>query len=118
MSPKKLRNKFEIRIDRQLKNSKVPFKYESERLPYLFSGHYTPDFVLMLPTGKVYVETKGYFRPEAKRRMAAVKKLNPTLDIRVLFYNKKGASKTNIRWCEKHGFLWAVEDIPTEWLKC
>src|ERR1041385_5061805 len=112
--PKKLKNKFEQRIDRQLKKAKVQYKYEAERLPYIFAGHYTADFVVVLPTGKIYIETKGYFRPDAKRRMAAVKKLNPALDIRIIFYTKRPA---DIRWADKHGFKWAVGELPKEWLQ-
>lgn len=109
----KTRNKFEERIFKQLKKSKVGFKYESEKLPYLFTGHYIPDFVVNGRDGKIYIETKGYFRPEHKRKMVAVKKLHPTLDIRIVFYAKK---IKDIRWAEKHGFLWAIEKIPQEWL--
>lgn len=89
-------------------------KYESEKIPYLISGHYIPDFVLTTKLGKIYIETKGHFRPEAKRKMAAVKKLNPSLDIRILFYKY---SKTNEKWCTKYGFPWAVHEIPEEWLQ-
>jgi hypothetical protein len=45
--------------------------------------------------------------------MAAVKRLNPHLDIRILFYSKKAK---DIRWAEKHGFIYAIETIPPEWL--
>lgn len=111
---KKTRNKFETRIERQLKKAKVSFTYESERIPYVLAGHYVPDFILTTPTGKVYIETKGYFRPEAKRKMVAVKKLNPHLDIRILFYALK---PQYVKWAERHGFRWAVEKIPKEWLE-
>lgn len=110
---KKTKNKFEERIYRSLKKAKVGVKYESERIPYLLAGHYIPDFVITTSLGKIYLETKGHFRPEAKRKMAAVKKLRPELDIRILFYSKK---VKDIKWAEKHGFLWAIEKIPTEWL--
>lgn len=110
---KKTRNKFEQKIEQQLKRSKVPFKYESERIPYLLAGHYIPDFILSLPTGKIYIETKGHFRPEAKRKMVAVKKLNPKLDIRVVFYSKK---PKDIKWAIKNGFPYSIGLIPPEWL--
>lgn len=80
----------------------------------MFSGHYIPDFVVATPNGKVYIETKGYLRPEHKRKMVAVKKLHPTLDIRILFYAKKAK---DIKWAEKYGFMWAIETIPKEWLQ-
>ena len=110
---KKLRNKFETRIFRQLKRAKVNFTYEAEKIPYILARHYIPDFILMTPTGKVYIETKGYLRPEDKAKMVAVKKLNPQLDIRILFYARK---EQYIKWAVKHGFRYAIEKIPKEWL--
>lgn len=97
----------------QLKKARADFTYESEKIPYLIAGHYIPDFILVTPLGKIYIETKGYLRPEHKRKMCAVKKLNPHIDLRILFY---AAKKKDIRWAEKSGFKWAVETIPLEWL--
>ena len=111
---KKTRNKFEQRIFDQVKKSKVKFDYESERIPYTISGNYIPDFILETKTGKIYLETKGHFRPEAKRKMAAVKKQHPDLDIRIIFYSSR---KPYIRWAEKHGFKYAFHSIPEEWLE-
>lgn len=108
------RNKFEEKIWTQLRRAKVKFKYESEKLPYLLSGHYLPDFVIETPQGKVYIETKGYLRPEHKRKMVAVKKLHPSIDLRIVFYGKR---IKDIRWAERCGFPYAIEKIPTEWLK-
>ena len=108
-----VRNKFETRIYQQLKNAKVPFKYESERIPYVIASHYIPDFILSTRLGKVYVEAKGYLRPEHKRKMVAVKRQHPELDIRILFYSR---NKNFIKWAEKNGFRYAIEKIPTEWL--
>lgn len=110
---KKTKNKFERKIYNQLKRNKIKFKYESEKIPYLISGHYIPDFILATPAGKVYIETKGYLRPEHKRKMVAVKKLNPHLDIRIVFYAKKAK---DIKWAEKHGFQYSIEKIPEEWM--
>jgi predicted nuclease of restriction endonuclease-like RecB superfamily len=107
------RNKFEQRIYLQLKNSKVPFKYESEKIPYVLAGHYIPDFIVHTSLGKIYIEAKGYFRPEAKRKMVAVRRQHPELDIRLIFYS---ASKANIRFAERYGFKYAIEKIPKEWL--
>jgi predicted nuclease of restriction endonuclease-like RecB superfamily len=110
---KKLRNKFEDKLYRRLKRAKVRFKYEALKIPYILARHYIPDFIIETPTGQVLIEAKGYFRPEAKAKMLAVKKLNPQLDIRLVFYS---ANPKQIRWAEKNGFRYAVGDIPTEWL--
>jgi len=108
-----LKNKFEKKINSQLEKALIPFKYEGEKIPYIYSGHYTPDFVLVTPLGKIYLETKGYFRPEHKRVMRAAKKTNPHLDIRIIFY---APNKKYEKWAIKNGFKYAFCKIPTEWL--
>ena len=110
---KKLKNKFELKIYEQLKKSRCKYAYESERIPYVIAGHYIPDFVLSTPTGKVYIETKGYLRPEHKRKMVAVKRSHPELDLRILFY---APNKSYIKWAQKNGIKFAVNEIPQEWL--
>lgn len=111
---KNTRNNFEKKIEKQLKKYKISFTYESEKIPYIFSGHYIPDFIINTPSGKIYIETKGYFRPEHKRKMAAVKRLNPNLDIRLVFYGEK---KKDIAWAIKKGFPYSIGTIPKEWLR-
>jgi len=110
---RKTRNKFEQKLHLQLKKSLVEFKYEPEKIPYILSGHYIPDFVLYGKLGKVYIEAKGHFRPEAKRKMVAVKKMHPAMDIRIVFYSFKAK---DIRWAEKNGFPYSIATIPTDWL--
>lgn len=111
---KKTRNKFEQKLEKQLQKAKVPFKYESERIPYILARHYIPDFVVTTCTGKVYIEAKGYLRPEARSKMVAVKKLNPRLDIRIVFY---AFNKRYVAWAIRHGFKYAIGNIPKEWLE-
>lgn len=108
------RNKFERKIERFLKKLKVRFTYEAEKLPYILSRHYIPDFVVTTPLGKIYIELKGHLRREDKAKMVAVKKTYPNLDIRVLFYS---SNKSYIKWAERNGFRYAIADIPEEWLK-
>lgn len=109
---KKTRNKFEIKVEKQIKKTKLSYKYEAERIPYILARHYIPDFIINTPSGKVYIECKGYLRPEHKSKMKAVKIMHPELDIRILFYAHK---KKDIKWAEKCGFTWAVDTIPDEW---
>lgn len=114
---KRLRNKFEKRINRQLRSltRKVgaSYDYETEKIPYIIASHYIPDFVIKLPDGdKIYIECKGYLRPEDKRKLVAVKKSHPTKDIRILFYRLVRAS---IKWAERHSFPYAVDVVPREW---
>lgn len=108
------KNPFERRIYNRLRRARAKFKYEHERIPYVLAGHYLPDFVIDTPLGRVYLECKGYFRREDKRKLAAVKKQHPEMDLRILFYRH---SKTNIKWAEKNGLKYAVSSLPKEWLE-
>lgn len=110
----KLRNQFEKAIYASLKQSKVSFKYEGERIPYVLAGHYVPDFIIQTPTGVLYIEAKGYLRPEHKRKMVAIKRQHPNLDIRILWYSY---NNKNIKWAEKNRFKYAISTIPKEWLE-
>ena len=96
-------------------------KYESERLPYTISGTYTPDFILAFANGhKRYIETKGYFDYPSQRKMVAVRVCHPELDIRILFSRdhviRKGSKTRYSDWAKKHGFPFAIGNIPDEWL--
>lgn len=106
------RNKFETRIHRELSLAKVKVGYETERLPYILARYYIPDFVIELNDKKIYIETKGYLRPEDKSKMKAVKKAFPDIDLRIVFYEKK---LKYIKWAEKNGLIWAIGSVPEEW---
>jgi Phage endonuclease I len=109
----KFRSKFEGRVSRALKRSKVSFSYEKEKIPYVLARHYIPDFIISTPLGKIYIECKGYLRRENKAQLIAVKRQHPNMDLRILFYS---SNKTYIKWAEKNGFKYAIETIPQEWL--
>ncbi len=116
----KYRSKLEERLARWLELNEHPFQYESLKLPYTIEAVYTPDFVL--PNG-VILEAKGWFRPEDRRKMLAVKKAHPELDIRLVFQNpnvpiSKGSKTTYAMWAEKNGFPCAHGNaIPLEWFQ-
>jgi hypothetical protein len=113
------RSGLEEKVADLLTNLGVKYEYESTRIPYQLRCNYTPDF--LLPNG-IYLETKGHLTEEDRRKMKAVKKDNPDLDIRFVFqspYNKisKGSKTTYAKWCEKNGFLYcSYSSIPIEWL--
>jgi hypothetical protein len=110
----KLRNKFETKLSTQLKKSRLPFDYEIEKLKYILVKNYVPDFVVKTRTGrKLYIEAKGYLRPEHRVKLVAVKQQHPEKDIRIVFY---APNKKYERWAKKHGFLYAFSNIPKEWL--
>lgn len=115
----KYRSNLEKEVASLLSQLGVSFEYESTKIPYILTCNYTPDF--LLPNG-TYLETKGHLTPEDRRKMIAVKKNNPDLDIRFVFqspHNKisKGSKTTYAKWCEKNGFQWcAAHSIPITWL--
>jgi hypothetical protein len=96
--------------------------YETESIPYIIEGTYKPDFVLSFDDGtKMYIETKGYFDPPSRRKMAAVLKTNPDKDFRLVFAKDNFLSKSSkIRysdWAKKHGFKYSIGRIPDDWLR-
>lgn len=115
----KFRSKLEERVADLLTNLGVSYEYESTRVPYEIQFNYTPDFIL--PSG-VMLETKGYWEPEDRRKILAVKRCNPDLDLRMVFqapYNRisKSSKTTYAQWCDKHGILWSsYHEIPIDWL--
>ena len=112
------RSRREERLARWLELNGHEFEYETLRLDYTVSAVYTPDFIL---SNKVILEAKGYFKPEDRRKMLAVKRHHPDLDIRLVFQQPhntltKTSKMTYAKWAEKHGYLWAAaHDIPPEW---
>lgn len=110
---KKVRNKFERRTQLFLRRHKIKFEYETERVAYVLARHYIPDFILHTPLGKIYVECKGYLRPEDRSKLLAVKRQNPRIDLRILFYEER---KTQTTWAKKNGFKYAIGEIPQDWM--
>ena len=115
----KFRSKLEERIADLLEGLAVSYEYESPQVPYTIQHNYSPDF--MLPN-YVYLEAKGYWDAKDRRKILAVKKDNPDLDLRMVFqapYNKisKKSKTTYAQWCERHEIPWcAFHEIPLEWL--
>lgn len=109
----KTRNKFEARTELQLMRAGIKYKYENRKIPYVLAKHYIPDWEIEVPNGFFLLENKGYFRPEHKAKMIAVKRQHPHLDIRILFYSYNAKY---CKWAQKHGFKYAWGTIPEEWL--
>lgn len=100
----------------------LSIEYETEKLDYVIERNYIPDFVVKFKDGrKMYIEAKGWFRPEDRSKMKAVKRKHPDLDIRIIFpsNNKLNKhSKTRYSdWCDNVGFPYHVgTQVPREWL--
>ena len=85
-----MRSHLEEQVADLLEQLNVDYEYESDKLSYVIEAKYIPDFKV----GDVYLEAKGYFPADQRRKMKAVKKANPELDIRFIFQNpfaQKGA---------------------------
>ena len=117
--PPNFRSKLEENIANLLEGLGVLYEYESKKLSYTISHNYIPDFRL---SNNVYLEIKGYWDPEDRRKCLAVKRDNPDIDLRMVFqspYNTitKKSKTTYAKWCEKHHILWTSnKDIPLDWL--
>jgi len=115
----KFRSKLEERVATLLEQLGISYEYETEKLSYTIEHNYTPDFVL---PNYVYLETKGYWDAADRRKVLAVKRDNPDVDLRMVFqspYNtiSKKSKTTYAKWCEKHDIPWtAYHEIPLEWL--
>lgn len=112
------RSRLEGRIAKWMEVNGFSYEYEPLRLAYVIEANYTPDFVL--PNG-VMLEAKGFFRPEDRRKLLAVRKANPEADIRLVFQSPKNtltktSQTTYAEWAAKNGFLWCnAASIPMEW---
>ena len=77
-----------------LKDKGIQFTYEEDKLLYLIpvSEHtYTPDFKLIKIDGSpMYIETKGYWDAEDRKKHFLLKDQYPDLDLRFVFQNPKG----------------------------
>ena len=115
----KFRSKLEERVATLLEQLGISYEYETEKLSYTIEHNYTPDFVL---PNYVYLETKGYWDAADRRKVLAVKRDNPEVDLRMVFqspYNtiSKKSKTTYAKWCERHGIPWtAYHEIPLDWL--
>ena len=119
MKSNKYRSGLEEQVATLLSDLDISFDYECQKVPYTIEHTYCPDFTL--PNG-VILETKGLWEPDDRRKMLAVMKDNPGIDIRMVFqspYQKisKKSKTTYAQWCEKHDIKWCkFTDIPLSWL--
>lgn len=118
------RNKFETAISKQLSAAQGEglidsYAYEAESIPYTTTHTYTPDWKVNLKEVTFWIETKGYLRPEDKRKMINARDQNPDYDIRIVFQKDlpsyKGSKKKYSDWARDNGFTYAIGEIPKEW---
>ena len=113
------RSKLEEKVADLLVELGVKYEYETTKAPYVIEHIYTPDFIL--PNG-VVLECKGYWDSDDRRKIKAVKTLNPDLDLRMVFQSpfntiSKKSKTTYAKWCERHDIPWtSFQNIPLKWL--
>lgn len=115
------RSGLEEKIAADLTERGVRFYFEDTQITYRVpeSYHkYTPDFRL---DNGIYVESKGFFDSDDRKKHLFIKAELPHVDIRFVFQRanspiRKGSKTTYADWCQKHGFRWAEKWIPQEWI--
>lgn len=115
------RSGLEVGLAEALTHIGINGEYEQHKIKYTkpATNHtYTPDF--RLPNG-IFIETKGRFVAEDRKKHILIKDQHPELDIRFVFQNsknkiRKGSNTTYADWCEKYGFKYADKTIPETWL--
>jgi ssDNA-binding Zn-finger/Zn-ribbon topoisomerase 1 len=116
------RSGFEQSIGEELKKNKIPFEYETKTFDYyleqracrcsecgstkIIKKHsYKPDFIV----GNTIIEAKGRLTAKDKKKMIAVAKYNPDINIVFLFQNgnrklTRKSKKTYEQWASDNGF--------------
>lgn len=127
------RSGLEDLVAEQLNTLGHSFGYETDKIPYIkpsTTHKYTPDFVLSNGTKTIYIETKGIWDSDDRKKHLLIREQHPELDIRFVFsYSKKkirkGSQTTYADICNGKGrgkfknTTWQYADklIPIEWLK-
>ena len=112
------RSKLEERVCADLDNRGHKYGYETMKLEYTVVHKYNPDLVL---DNGIIVEIKGLFTGADRSKHLKVKQAHPDADIRFVFQRahtrlSKTSKTTYAMWCDKHGFKWAEQKVPEEWL--
>jgi hypothetical protein len=110
--PLKLKSKFEQRFYDHVVALGIPVEYETTTLPYRLDLLYKPDWKIR---DGLFLETKGKFDYQERRKILSVKNQNPDADVRMVFMRNqklyKGSKLTYGDWCDKHDIRWSV--FPT-----
>lgn len=127
------RSGLEEKVQEQLTAINREFEYETEKISYHIpakKAKYTPDFIIYTSTGhKIYIETKGIWDANDRKKHLLIREQHPELDIRFVFSNsknkiRKGSKTTYADVCNGLGrapfkdITWKFSDktIPLKWL--
>ena len=118
----KYKSKWEQTVADQLKSLKLPVRYEPFSFTYTIpeSEHkYTPDFHV---ADGVYIEAKGKFDAQDRKKHLLIKKQYPHIKLILLFQNanqriSKRSNTTYGDWCTKNEIKWCHRVLSTKDLK-
>jgi hypothetical protein len=107
------RSMSEVRYAARLQKAGIDFEYEPDTFSYQFAPQkYTPDFKI----GNTYFEYKGKLDADTRKKLRAIKKSNPDLDLRLVFEKPRNLIRKRktptekvsryFEWAEKNNFLW------------
>lgn len=108
-SKKRARSAHRSRLEEDFyRRYKLP--YESTRLPYVVTHHYTPDWQVS-PTA--FIETKGLFTGADRQKHLHIKKQHPHIKVLLVFQDpnrklSKASATTYASWCDVKGLDWAA----------
>ena len=113
------RNPFEASVAKALG---LEDAYETDKIPYSTPHTYTPDFVAKDILGhKFYIETKGRFPEDDRRKMRRVILCNPGIRILMILQNphqkEKGLKRTAAQHCEAMGLPWCTPSVAKEFVQ-
>lgn len=112
------RSLLELKTSAQLDEQKRKWEYEPKARKIKFQkppSTYVPDFVL----ATFIIEVKGRFKSADRTKHLLIKEQHPEVDIRFVFDKDNTLTKVSTTkysdWCEKHGFLYAFNEVPKSW---
>ena len=114
------RSGLEVSVAGLLRQLKVEYEYENTKVPYTIEHLYCPDFYI--PSTDIYIEAKGYWRPDDRRKIKTIKEQHPEIDLRMCFQNphktiSKKSKTTYGMWCDRYDIPWCdFKKIPINWL--
>lgn len=112
----KYKSKFEGKVADALESKGKAIEYEVSTLPYRLDLLYKPDWKV---DNSYYIEAKGLFDYTERRKMLAVIRDNPHIDVRMCFMrDNKLRRNTETRysdWCKSHGIRYSIfPDLPID----
>lgn len=104
------RSQLEVKVANYLEIKSTPFKYEAEKLTYVIpeTKHvYTPDFIIEYKGYKLYIESKGYWRAEDRKKTMLILESNQDIYFLMLFQDEnkkisKGSKTSYAKFCSKN----------------